>query len=198
MTTVTGISDHIGWVELVTVSVRDGEPTLLDRRRANLVGPGLASAPYHHEGLVLPLGETELIVRKTRASAAEHCRRALRKLASSLEITAIAIQESPYEGLPESVAEVLESYQLTCAADGMLYRESLAAQASAIGLAVHRFGRKSDQIAAAARALGCSKSEISTILSNFGKSIGAPWRKEHKHAAAAALCVLAESGELRR
>jgi hypothetical protein len=73
----------------------------------------------------------------------------------------------------------------------MLYREELASQASAIGLLVHRFPRKSDQIAAASRALGSSASEVAAILARFGKLIGAPWRQEHKHVAAAALAILA-------
>ena len=61
----------------------------------------------------------------------------------------------------------------------MLYREELASQASAIGLIVRRFPRKSDQIAAASKALGCSASEVATILSNHGflslSSIGGGW-----------------------
>ena len=67
---------------------------------------------------------------------------------------AIVIQESPYKELPESVSRVLDSRPLTYAADGMLYCEELVSQASATGLVVHRFPRKSDQIAAASGALG--------------------------------------------
>jgi hypothetical protein len=78
----------------------------------------------------------------------------------------------------------------------MLYREELASQASGIGLVVHRFPRKSDPIDDASKALGSSK--VATILSDFGKSIGSPWRKEHKHVAAAALCILARDNDLRR
>ena len=198
MTTVTGISDHCGWAELVTLSVRDRAPVILERQRVELIEPGLASAPYHHEGLELPLDEAELVIRKTRASVADHCRRVLDALKSSFGVDAIVIQESPYKELPESLSRLLSSRPMTCAADGMLYREELASQASAIGLVVHRFPRKSDQIAAASKALGCSGSELATFLSKFGKSIGAPWRKEHKHVAAAALCILAGSNDLRR
>lgn len=190
MGVVTGISDHIGWAECVTLSVRDRAPVILDRRRVELIDRGLASAPYHHEGLALPFDEANRAVQKTRASVSIRCRQVVENLKSSFGVQAIAMQESPYKELPESLAEILSSYALTCAADGMLYREELASQASAIGLTVHRFPRKSDPIAAASKALGRSAAEINTILSNFGKSVGAPWRKEHKQAAAAALCVL--------
>jgi hypothetical protein len=191
MATVTGISDHIGWAELVTLSVRDRAPLLVDRRRAGLVGPGLASAPYHHEGLALPLDKVEPIIRETRASVDEHCRRVLEALASSLRVDAIVIQESPYAELPDSVARVFSSRALTCAADGMLYREAIATQAAAIGLAVHRTPRKSDRMAAAARALGWSVAEVAAVVARFGQEVGVPWRKEHREAAASALAVLA-------
>ena len=197
MATVTGISDHIGWAELVTLSVRDRAPVILDRRRVELIEPGLPSAPYHHEGLELPLEEAEPIIRKSRASVVEHCRRVMDALKSTWGVDAIVIQKSPYKELPESVSRVLASRPLTYAADGMLYREELVSQASAIGLVVHRFPRKSDQIAAASKALGLSASGLAAILAGFGKSVGAPWRKEHQQVAAAALCVIAGGRELR-
>jgi hypothetical protein len=197
MATVTGISDHIGWAELVTLSVRDRAPVILDRRRVELIEPGLPSAPYHHEGLELPLEEAELVIRKTRASVVEHCRRVMDALKCTWGVDAVVIQVSPYKELPESISRVLDSRPLTYAADGMLYREELASQASAIGLVVHRFLRKSDQVAAASKALGWSVTEVAGILASFGKSVGAPWRKEHQQVAAATLCVLAGSNELR-
>lgn len=192
MATITGISDHIGWAELVTLSVRGGAPAILDRRREALVAPRLASAPYHHQALELPLEKAERVVERTCASVSERCRQVLEALRADLGVDAIAVQQSPYDALPDTLAEILSSRALTCAADGMLYREALAIQASALGLAVHRFPRKSDQIAAAAKALGCPASRIIATLADFGRTVGTPWRKEHKHVAAAALAALAD------
>lgn len=197
MTTVTGISDHYGRAELVTLGVRDGSPVILDRRSARLIEPGVATAPYHHEGLALPLEQAEPIVRKAHASVAARCRRVMDDLTSSLGVDAIVIQESPYPELPGSLSEILASRPMTMAADGMLYREALAAQASAIGLAVHRFPRRSDPIAVACRALGTSGAEVAALLATFGTRVGTPWRKEHQQVAAAALCVLAAHQDLR-
>lgn len=193
MAAVTGVSDHCGWAELVTLTIQDDVPVILDRRRVRLIDPNLPSAPYHHEGLALPIDEAERVIHGTRTSVTENCRRVMADLKSSLGVVAIAIQESPYRELPDSVSRVLASRPLTYAADGMMYREELASQATAAGLAVHRFPRKSDRIAAASKALGCSASEVATLLSRFGESVGSPWRKEHKHVAAAALCVLTDS-----
>lgn len=197
MRTVTGISDHYGWADFVTLTLRDRAAVILDRRRVQLIEAGLPSAPYHHEALELSLEEAKVVIRRTQASVADHCLRALGALGSSCGVDAVAIQESPYEELPESIARVLASRPLTMAADGMMYREELASQAAAVGLVVHRFPRKSDQLAEASRALRCSASEVATILAGFGKSVGAPWRKEHRQVAAAALSILADRTELR-
>ena len=117
MATVTGISDHIGWAELVTLSVRGRAPAILDRRRVELIAADLPSAPYHHEGLVLPLEEADQVIRRTRASVVEHCRRVMEALKASLSVEAIVIQESPYRELPQSVSQVLASRPMTNAAD---------------------------------------------------------------------------------
>lgn len=193
MAVVTGIADHYASAELVTLSGGNKSPIILDRRSVRLIEPGLPTAPYHHEGLHLPLEEVEPIIVRTRASVLEHARAALAELKSSFQVDAIAIQQSPYPALPDSIQEVLASYQMTCAADGMMYREALASQAPALGLRVHRYPRKLDPIAAASKALGCEEAQVETLLASFGKTVGKPWRKEHKQVAAAALCVLAGS-----
>lgn len=197
MTAVAGVSDHCGWAELVTLTIRDDVPVILERRRVELIDSGLASAPYHHEGLSLPLDKAEQVIRATRVSVTKHCRRVMHDLKASLGVEAIAIQESPYGELPDAVRRILASRAWTCAADGMMYREELVCQASGMGLAVHRFPRKSDPRAAASEALGCTPAKIATILSDFGKLVGPPWRMEHKRVAAAALCALAERSHAR-
>ena len=124
------------------------------------------------------------------------CRVAVESL-RSLGADAVVLQESPYPSLPDSLEEVLASRALTCAADGMLYRELLAEQAQDLGLAVHRYPRRSDPVAEASAALDRTEEEIAGLLSRFGREVGPPWRKEHRRAAAAALCVLAGGGRLR-
>lgn len=38
---VVGVADHNGWAALVCVSVKDGSPEVIDRRRVELIEPGL-------------------------------------------------------------------------------------------------------------------------------------------------------------
>lgn len=195
--TVIGISDHCSWAELVTVSVHDGVPVLRDRRQVELIAPGIPTMPYHHEGLVLPLCETEALVARVRASVADHCREHLAKLKSTFGAGAATVQRSPFPSLPASLADLLASRALTCAADGMLYRESLADAARELGMYVDRSARKANALSGAAHALGRTEANVSALLLGFGQQAGRPWTREHRDAAANALRVLAERGALR-
>ena len=183
MKAVAGISEHNGWAELVTLGTRDGVPVVLDRRRVELIASGLPCNPYHHEDLELPLAKAEKVREPVRRSVTEHARKALSQLQSSYTVAAVSLQKSPFEELPDSLGEVLESWRLTCAADGMMYRESLAAVAAELGMQIDRYPRKSDQVAA--------------VISELGRRLGPPWKKEHRNAAASALRVMAQHADMR-
>ena len=190
MPAMIGISEHNGWAELVTVAIKDAAPVVLDRRRAELIGPGVPRNPYHHEALELPLAEAEKLVERVIQSVVEHTRAALSDLQSSYASEAVALQQSPFEKLPDSLAEVLESRRLTCAADGMMYREALANCAAELGMDVNRYPRKSYEIAAAAEALGVTRETVAAAITDLGRRLGPPWKKEHRNAAASALRLL--------
>ncbi len=187
---VVGASVHYARAELVTIAVQGEAPVLLDRRRVELVAPGLPIAPYHHEALELELeAATELVERVSR-SVAEHAHTALSTLLATHSAKQLVLPASPYNGLPASLEEVLGSRPMTNAADGMLYRESLATAAAELGLEVRRVPRKADPIALAAAALGVDAAEVHALIARFGREAGAPWRKDHKEAAAAGLWVV--------
>ena len=79
---------------------------------------------------------------------------------------------------------------MTHAADGMLYRESLVEAAAELGMEVRRYPRKTDPKVLAAEAMGVDVAEVTSVIARFGREAGTPWRKDHKMAAAAGLCVL--------
>ena len=71
-----GVAHHLGWAVLVTASA---DHEVVDRRRVELVEPGLPAAPIHHEGGAhelhrtgAPLDDEALaaLVARVRASAA--------------------------------------------------------------------------------------------------------------------------------
>lgn len=191
MHAVLGIADHYASAEFVTVGRANGSFTLLGRETVQLIDPKLPSAPYHHEALAMPVDAAEELIAKVRASVADRCRATLAEQVAKLGIGAVAIQSSPYDALPDNLAEILASWQLTCAADGMMYRELLATSAAALKLRVERYPRKNDRVAVAAGALKMPKDKVAELLRSFGKQAGSPWRKEHQEAAASALALLA-------
>ena len=187
---VIGASVHYARAELVTLTARDGDPVLLDRRRVRLIGDGFPGAPYHHEALDLDLPAATDLVNRVRRSVAEHAGAAISTMRAAWPVRALILPASPYDRLPESLEAVLRSRPLTLAADGMLYREFLAEAAAELGLEVQRYPRKTDPAALAAEALGATVPEVNALIARFGREVGPPWRKDHKLAAAAALSVL--------
>ena len=189
---VIGASDHYARAELVTLAADDAAPVLVDRRRVELIDRSLPSAPYHHEALGLDIGAAIDLVNRVRRSVAEHARTAISTLLTTCRAQVLILPASPYDSLPDSLEEVLCSRPLTCAADGMLYRESLAEAAAQLGLEVRRYPRRADPAVLAAEAMGVDVAEVTSLIARFGRQAGVPWRKDHKLAAAAALSVLGQ------
>ena len=187
---VVGASDHYGRAELVTLEAQAAGPVLLDRRRVELIDSDLPIAPYHHEALELDRPAASELVDKVRASVAECARASLSNLLAAHRAQVLVLPASPYDELPDSLDEVLRSRPLTHAADGMLYRESLAEAGLELGLEVRRYPRKSDPTTLAAKAMGVDPDAVRALIAEFGRAVGPPWRKDHKLAAAAALWVV--------
>ena len=187
---VIGASDHYARAELVTLAVEDAVPVFLDRRRVELIDKDLPSAPFHHEALELDIGAAIDLVNRVRRSVAEHANAAISNMLATYHARVLILPTSPYDCLPDSLEEVLSSRPLTNAADGMLYRESLAEAAAELGMEVRRYPRKTDPTVLAAEAMGVDLAEVAALIAQFGREAGTPWRKDHKMAAAAALSVL--------
>lgn len=194
--TVIGAADHYARAELVTLTVEDSAPILLDRRRVVLIDKDLPSTPYHHEALELDLGAASALVDRVKRSVAEHANAAMSTMLATYGAQVLILPASPYDSLPESLEEVLSSRPLTMAADGMLYRESLAGAAAELGMEVRRYPRKTDPVVLAAEAMGVDVDEVTALIARFGREAGTPWRKDHKLAAAAALSVLGRQDDL--
>ncbi len=187
---VIGAADHYARAELVTLAVAGASPVLLDRRRVELIDKGLPSAPYHHEALELAIDAAIDLVNRVRRSVAKHASAAISTLRATYRTQVLILPSSPYDSLPDSLEEVLSSRPLTLAADGMLYREALAEAAAELGMEVQRYARKTDPTVLAAEAMGVEVAEVNSLIAQFGREAGTPWRKDHKMAAAAALSVL--------
>ncbi len=192
-----GARDHSGWAVLVTVAMTDGTTTLevLDRRRVGLVDPDLPRQPYH-AAAGKPLNEAAALIEAVERSARTEAESALAPLLSNLgddrrEVVGMAVAADT-TAVPDSLETVLGSHPLLHAGEGALYRDALVDAAHAAGLPVTRSLTKTVTRDSAA-ALGLAPAELGARLDGQRVRLGAPWQKDHKEAAAAALLVLASA-----
>jgi hypothetical protein len=196
---VIGVAQHAGWGIFVCVAIDGGIPVVIDRRRSELIEPGLPTQPYHHETLTMDHHEADALVSRVRMSVAECARRALdqirRDVGPNHDVKAIAIREAPYPRLPDSVAEVHHAGRLLYAADGMIYQRALCDAAEKVRLEVYQH-RRGDELRRAAEALGSSEAAVDGLMNELRHTLGPPWTKEHRMACAASIAVLARLGSI--
>jgi hypothetical protein len=183
-----GIADHLGWAVAVTASAGH---RVVDRRRIDLVGPGVPAAPVHHHGgahrLHTPApppddGALAALVAEVRASALRATSAALDDLAAALPgpVVSMSLRAWPPE-FPRDVA-VLRRVPYESRADGVMYREVLAELGRARGWAVHLYPRDVE-----ARAAGVLGERAGEVLHGPRRALGPPWSKDHRTALAATI-----------
>jgi hypothetical protein len=197
---VTGVADHTGWAVLVCVSARHRVPEVVDRRRVELIEPGLPRQPYEHDTLDLNTADAERLVRAVRESAAHRAERALSLLQSSLgalgQIVSIALREPTLARLPRTVAEAHASRSVMVRADGMLYHDALCGAAASLGIGVAMFARGAER-QQAAEAVQVPVERMDQFLDSLRTSLGPPWQQDHQAATARAIAALGKSARLR-
>jgi hypothetical protein len=177
-----GVAHHLGWAVVVTASA---DHEVVDRRRIELVEPGVATAPIHHEGKPLDDEAAATLVAEVRASALRATAAELDGLAAELPgpITTMSLRAWPSD-FPRDIA-TLRRVPYEARADSVMYREVLAELAQARGWQVHTFEAR-DVEAAAARILGARAHEV---LHGPRATLGPPWSKDHRMALAATVTV---------
>jgi hypothetical protein len=199
---VVSVADHTGWAHLVCVAARGSVPAVIARRRVALIDEGLPTMPYEHGTTAMREDQANAVIAGVRRSIAARTADALRRVAIELApahaVIALAIRQPPFEALPATVAAVRRSYQLQCAADGMLYQLAFCRAARQLELEVH-LRRRGEEAARAAEQLGVTPAEIEEFVSRTGRPAGPPWTQEHRRAYAAGIAVLAahQRGRLR-
>lgn len=194
---VIGAAEHAGWANIVCVSAPGSVPAVVERRRVKTIDSGLPTMPYHHESLKMRVDAANALIARVRRSIAECTSRALHEIVTDLSpaypVVALAIREPPFAELPNTVAVVRQSYQLQCAADGMMYQLALCRAARDLGLEVHQFRRGQEAATAAAR-LEVHPDDVESFVGGTGRPAGPPWTQEHRRAYAASIAVLAAGG----
>ena len=184
-----GLRDHSGWAVAVAVSA---EPLVRDRRRLELCDPALPRQAFHAAS-GLPIEQAREVIIQVERSATATSEKELRHLVHDLagqghRVRAVAISV-PTSSVPHELGTILRSHPLLHAAEGELYSEALADAAQAAALPMVRFTTK-NLVGDAASALDCSPATMMEIVVRLGHGLGAPWAKDQKEAAMAALLAL--------
>jgi hypothetical protein len=175
-----GIADHLGWAIAVTAS---DDHEVVDRRRIELVEPGLSEAPIHYESRHLDVAATAALVAEVRASVVRATSAALDELASALPgpVRSISLRTWPLE-FPADIA-VQRRAPYEARADAIMYRQELSELAYARGWEVNVYDARAvlDQV------VTVLAERADEVLNGPRATIGPPWTKDHRVALAAAI-----------
>jgi hypothetical protein len=175
-----GIAHHFGWAVAVTASA---DHRVVDRRRIELIEPGMPAAPIHHEGKPLDDAATAALVAKVRASAVRAASAELDELAAALPepIVSMSLRAWPLD-FPEDIA-VQRRAPYESHADSIMYRQVLAELAHARGWQVHLFNAKDVE----GEAVSILAERADEVLYGPRATLGPPWARDHRMALAATI-----------
>lgn len=183
-----GIAHHYGWAAVV---VAGDDHAVVERRRIELIEPGLPVAPIHHEGGAHPMHRTgpeldddalRALVDEVRASVVRTSATSLDALAADLPGPVASLSLARWDDLPEAIAD-LRRPPHESRADSVMYRQVLAELAAERRWEVHRYDAK--RVEAEASALLGVRAE--QVLHGPRSLLGAPWGKDQRTALAAAV-----------
>ena len=186
-----GMAHHLGWAVAVTAS---SDHRVVDRRRIELIEPGLPAAPIHHEGGSHelhrhgePLDDRELaaLVADVRASVVRSTCNAFDELAQALPepVVSLSLRAWP-DDFPVDIA-VLRRVPYESRADSVTYLHVMAELGAARGWTVHRYEAKDVE----AVATGLLGDRAQSVLHRPRATLGPPWARDHRQALAATVLV---------
>ncbi len=194
-----GFRAHSGWAALVVMAGLPRSPAVVDRRRIELVEPGMPKQPYHAaEGLEGK--EAEELVRRCAEGARLLARQAIRAVIDALrerghEVVGCGLLLA--SGRPRTtLAATLASHALIHTAEGELFREALTHASGHYHLPVTGV-RERELYARGAAELCVPVEELERRVTELGRAIGPPWRQDEKYAALVAWLALAVAGAAR-
>lgn len=173
-----GVAHHLGWAVTVTAS---SNHRVLDRRRFELIEPGLPEAPFEHGVTGLDTDSAEKLVSEVRVSILRATSASLDQLLSdvAVRIASISVRGWPLDFPDDVNTQRMLPYRYR--ADSIMYCRALAECAHERGLEVHFFEAK--EVEAHATALLGRRAE--EVLYGPRTTLGPPWAKDHRMALAA-------------
>jgi len=175
-----GIADHFGWAIAVTASA---DHDVVDRRRIDLIEPGLPAAPIHYEGKRLDVAAAAALVAKVRASVLRATSAALDEIAAAVPepLVSISLRAWPPDFPDDIAVQLRPPYEARV--DAIMYRQVLSELADARGWDVHLYHAKS----VVGQAVRLLDERAEQVLLGLRATLGSPWTKDHQMALAATI-----------
>lgn len=191
-----GFKAHSGWAALVVLCIRNGDLHILERSRVELVEEEWAKQPYHAAEHLEPAAARKMVKRGIDAAkrvALREMRSAVKRMrGSGFEVRDCGLVVG--NPMPDwNVDEILAVHFRMHKAEGVLFRDVLAQAAEGCDLRLVTVSEES-LLQDAQSALKTSASSLSLQIAALGKSVGAPWGKDQKEAALAAMIALHKRG----
>ena len=185
-----GFRLHSGWAVAVTVAGSIASPSVVDRRRMQLVKDFTYKfrQPYH-TAAQMPRKEAAEFIKKVETEARALARSGIDALQRRLtrvgfEVVGCGLLLSSGRELPV-LAQILASHALIHTADGELFRDAIRHACTHCRLPVSGI-KKKDLFGVAAKSLRLEAAALKLRLTELGKPVGAPWTQDEKLAALAA------------
>lgn len=187
-----GLKAHSGWAALIVLGSEDGELVVVDRRRIELVEEEWQKQPYH-AAEELESNEARRVVGRGVKSAYKISRKEIAaaiKRAERVGHRVVSCGVLMGDSMPDwTVAQILAVHFRMHKAEGVLFREALAKGAEENMLKVIRVPEK-ELYEFAALSLADSTLNLQSRVAALGKTVGAPWGRDQKDSAIAALIAL--------
>lgn len=187
-----GLKAHSGWAALVAIGKDGNDLVVVARSRLELVEEEWAKQPYHAAEELNPK-EARDVVKRGIAAAKRLARRELRasvKRARDLGNEVIACSVLVGNPMPDwTVEQILAVHFRMHQAEGVLFRDVLIEAAKDCDLRLLTLPEKS-LLLEAEKLLRNPATNLTKTIAALGKSVGAPWGKDQKDAALAALVGL--------
>jgi hypothetical protein len=190
-----GFRVHSGWAAMVAISMNNGSPEILERRKLLLVKTFSYTyrQPYH-TAAKMALADASQFVKGVEKESYELGADGIRNLQRELKplgykLVGGALLLASGRELPE-FERILASHALIHTADGELFRESIRRACGRAKLPLTAI-KERDLLMEAGKRLRKRPEFLARCVDRIGKSLGPPWTQDEKLAALGAWFVLA-------
>ena len=185
-----GFRPHTYWTPAAVLAGPAASPRLVHRRRIVFATGGERMA-YHQAAEVGPAGG-EALIERVRVATRANARREIAALLADVQREGLTLEKAVIPEarpkLPDTVAEIIRVHALMHAAEGVFYRDVVAAACRDLGLEVIRTLER-DLPETAAMVLELAPTSLASQLA--GLASDPPWSEDYRIAALAAWLALA-------